>query len=127
MLNLIVNAVQAMEGQADDKTLHLVVSGGNGAGSLSLTVADNGPGFTTESSARAFERFFTTKPPGKGTGLGLWIVRETVTAFGGSVQVEPAFGRGAKIRLTLPLSAPATPSQEASERPLSGAVCASAE
>ena len=59
-----------MEGQANDKALRLLVTGGTGAGSLSLLVADSGPGFTSESSARAFERFFTTKPPGKGTAWG---------------------------------------------------------
>jgi signal transduction histidine kinase len=103
VLNLVVNAVQAMEGQTEEKTLSLAVSGGRANGSLALVVADNGPGFTTESGARAFERFFTTKPPGKGTGLGLWIVRETVTAFGGSVTVDPGTDRGAQIRLTFPL------------------------
>ena len=120
VLNLIVNAVQAMEGQAEDKTLRLLVSGGTGAGRLALLVADNGPGFTSESSARAFERFFTTKPPGKGTGLGLWIVRETVTAFGGSVQVDPAAERGARISLLLPLASAMGPSLEANERPVTG-------
>ena len=109
VLNLIVNAVQAMEGQADDKALRLLVTGGTGAGSLSLLVADSGPGFTSESSARAFERFFTTKPPGKGTGLGLWIVRETISAFGGSVRVEPQTARGGQIQLVLPLPRPRAP------------------
>jgi signal transduction histidine kinase len=107
VLNLVVNAVQAMEGQVEDKEIKLVVSGSAAAGSLTLVIADSGPGFTNESSARAFERFFTTKPPGKGTGLGLWIVRETVAAFGGSVQVESSSGRGARIRLVFPLPHPA--------------------
>ena len=109
-LNLVGNAVQAMEGQPQDKEIKLVVSGSTVTGSLSLLIADSGPGFTSESSARAFERFFTTKPPGKGTGLGLWIVRETVAAFGGSVSVEPHSGRGARIRLC----SPSTPRQRQS-------------
>lgn len=108
VLNLVGNAVQAMEGQPQDKEIKLVVSGSTVTGSLSLLIADSGPGFTSESSARAFERFFTTKPPGKGTGLGLWIVRETVAAFGGSVSVEPHSGRGARIRLVFPLARPAS-------------------
>jgi signal transduction histidine kinase len=124
VLNLIVNAVQAMEGQADDKALRLLVTGGTGAGSLSLLVADSGPGFTSESSARAFERFFTTKPPGKGTGLGLWIVRETISAFGGSVRVEPQTARGGQIQLVLPLPSTAGTSPEADDRAPKRAVSA---
>lgn len=124
VLNLIVNAVQAMEGQSEDKGLKLLVTGGTATGSLSLLVEDSGPGFTSEAGARAFERFFTTKPPGKGTGLGLWIVRETVTAFGGAVEVERVPGRGARIRILLPLAAPGSSSVERPERALSSSAFA---
>jgi signal transduction histidine kinase len=107
VLNLIVNAVQAMEGQRQDKELRIEVSGGPATGEYVLLVADTGPGFPQGLETRAFERFFTTKPPGKGTGLGLWIVRETVGQFGGSVAVEAAPGRGARIRVTFPCARPA--------------------
>jgi signal transduction histidine kinase len=104
VLNLIVNAVQAMEGQSNAKELHVEVSGSKAQGGFLLMVTDTGPGFPPGLESRAFERFVTTKPPGKGTGLGLWIVRETVAQFGGSVTVEAASGRGACVRLHFPLS-----------------------
>jgi signal transduction histidine kinase len=104
VLNLVVNAVQAMEGQQQERRLQLDVSGSAASGRCQLVVADSGPGFPAGTEARAFERFYTTKPPGKGTGLGLWIVRETVASFGGTVVVESAGERGARIRLQFPLT-----------------------
>jgi signal transduction histidine kinase len=103
VLNIIVNAIQAMSEQKQEKTLRVEVAANAADRELTLLVTDTGPGFTPASEARAFERFFTTKPPGKGTGLGLWIVRETVAQFGGTVAAEAAPGRGARIRLQFPL------------------------
>jgi len=123
LLNLIVNAIQAMEGQREDKEVHVEVSGGESQGEYALVVTDTGPGFPSEVESRAFERFFTTKPPGKGTGLGLWIVRETVSQFGGSVAVEAGPGRGARIRLRFPC--PQVPAHAAPMPALSHASAAS--
>jgi signal transduction histidine kinase len=103
VLNIVVNSIQAMAGQVEAKTIRLEVSAVGAPRGLSLVITDNGPGFSPASAARAFERFFTTKPPGKGTGLGLWIVRETVAQFGGTVEIEAAADRGARIRLQFPL------------------------
>jgi signal transduction histidine kinase len=67
---------------------------------ISITVRDNGPGFTKEGRVSAFEPFFTTK--GHGTGLGLPICRRIVEAHGGVIEVVENSDNGAAIRLTLP-------------------------
>ncbi len=128
VLNIIVNAIQAMAGQ-EQKTLQVEVAAEAAQGILTLIVTDNGPGFTSVSASRAFERFFTTKPPGKGTGLGLWIVRETVAQFAGTVTAGAAPAGGARIRLQFPLhqaakdvAAPRTPpALRRSNEPATGA------
>jgi len=113
VLNLVVNAVQAMEAQAEERRLQLDVTGSVAAARCVLVVRDSGPGFPAGTEDRAFERFYTTKPPGKGTGLGLWIVRETVAMFGGTVVVEPTVQRGATIRLEFPLGRAIGPGTDA--------------
>jgi signal transduction histidine kinase len=51
---------------------------------------------------KLWEPFFTTKPPGKGTGLGLGICRRTVEAHHGTIEIETALAKGATVRITLP-------------------------
>ena len=116
-----MNAVQAMEGQARPKVLRVRLgtesvararaptgarrNGADGAaGAITLDIEDTGPGFPIGAETQAFERFFTTKPPGRGTGLGLWIVRETVAAFGGSVHADRGANGGAVVRLAFPIA-----------------------
>jgi signal transduction histidine kinase len=66
-----------------------------------LSVRDNGPGMTTETAQRAFEPFYTTKPAGQGTGLGMAQVREFALNAGGDVRVETAPGAGTAVHLYL--------------------------
>jgi PAS domain S-box-containing protein len=67
-----------------------------------VTVADNGPGMSADTQARAFEPFFTTKAVGKGTGLGLSQVYGFARQSGGDVEIDSAPGRGARVSLVLP-------------------------
>jgi signal transduction histidine kinase len=68
-----------------------------------ITVADSGIGMDAATLARVAEPFFTTKPPGKGTGLGLASVRGFVRSVGGAMLIEsPGPGRGARVTLWLP-------------------------
>lgn len=67
-----------------------------------ITVADNGLGMSDEVKRRAFEMFFTTKPRGLGTGLGLALVRKVVERAGGRVEIESAVGKGTSVTMVVP-------------------------
>src|SRR5438128_953683 len=99
-VNLVTNAVQAMEGQG---TLTLSISSANGF--VSTTIKDTGPGIPSNNLKQIFDPFFTTKEQGKGTGLGLHIVRDIVTQHGGRVTVESTLGHGAAFTVKLPATA----------------------
>jgi len=96
-VNLVMNAVQAMQGRG---TLTLATTTADG--SVHATVRDTGPGIPRHLIGKIFDPFFTTKEQGKGTGLGLHIVRDIVTLYGGQVTVESASGQGAAFTVKLP-------------------------
>lgn len=73
-----------------------------------LLVEDNGPGIPEASLTEIFKPFYTTKQRGKGTGLGLKIVHDVVTAHGGEIEVDERAGGGAVFRVTLPRAAAAS-------------------
>ncbi len=83
-------------------------AGADGPG-VELEITDSGTGIPTEVLPYVFEPFYTTKPSGQGTGLGLATVFGIVRASGGSIHVESELGRGATFRIHLPL----VPSQAA--------------
>ena len=97
-VNLVTNAVQAMEGQG---TLTLSTSSANGF--VSTTIKDTGPGIPYNNLNQIFDPFFTTKEQGKGTGLGLHIVRDIVIQHGGRVTVDSTLGQGATFTVKLPV------------------------
>jgi signal transduction histidine kinase len=67
-----------------------------------ITVADNGPGIAPENLTRIFDPFYSTKPVGKGTGLGLFIVHEIVSQHGGTVSAESEPGHGCCFSVHIP-------------------------
>ena len=69
---------------------------------VSLTVSDNGTGMSPEVALRAFDPFYTTKPLGQGTGLGLSMIYGFAKQSGGQVRIDSIVGRGTKIYLFLP-------------------------
>lgn len=69
---------------------------------LVLAIQDTGAGMPEADAEKAFEPFFTTKAVGKGTGLGLFLSRETVVAHGGSLSLASEVGRGTTVTMTLP-------------------------
>jgi PAS domain S-box-containing protein len=109
VMNLLVNAQQALADAPGSR--HVKVQTGVEARRDSreprvwLRVADNGPGVPAEARERIFEAFFTTKPEGIGTGLGLAVSRSVAREHGGDLILEAAAAQpGASFRLSLPIS-----------------------
>jgi signal transduction histidine kinase len=100
LLNLLVNAAEAMQDARTAKPWVLVAAERAGD-SVEIAVQDNGPGISNEVKARLFEPFVTSKPIGKGTGLGLALSREYVMSFGGTLVLQP-IERGARFSIVLP-------------------------
>jgi len=101
-LNLVVNAAQAIEpGRADSNEIRIVI-GRNAAGDASVEVSDTGAGISPEHLGRVTEPFFTTKPIGIGTGLGLTVCKNIVEGYGGRLEIESELGRGTTARILLP-------------------------
>jgi signal transduction histidine kinase len=103
--NLIDNAADASPTQAQiEIATWTEPANGNGPGWLAVSITDHGPGIPAEVLPRIFEAFFTTKPQGSGTGLGLEIVHRIVTQkFGGKIDVESQPGN-TRFVVRLPLS-----------------------
>jgi len=102
VLNLLVNAAQAIPDEDSVRHQITVTTFTAPDGAAVLEVTDTGAGIPADVAARIFEPFFTTKPPGQGTGLGLSVSRQIVEAFGGRLSVDSAEGEGATFRLVLP-------------------------
>jgi CheY-like chemotaxis protein/anti-sigma regulatory factor (Ser/Thr protein kinase) len=101
VLNLVVNAAQAMsEGHADRNRL-VVATRTATDGRAIVEIADTGSGIAKQHLERIFDPFFTTKPAGVGTGLGLAICHRIVLEIGGSIEVESEVGKGTLFRLVL--------------------------
>ncbi|MDX2015636.1 MAG: response regulator [Myxococcaceae bacterium] len=102
LLNLLINAAQAMEGRARAACLIQVRTGTATDGRARIDVEDNGSGIAPEALPHIFDPFFTTKPVGVGTGLGLSISHGIVTSHGGELRVESSLGRGTTMTVLLP-------------------------
>ena len=98
-LNLFNNAIYALKGR---KSPEIRVRTFMEDGGVSVVVADNGCGFSTEDMEKAFIPFFTTKPAGQGTGLGLSTVYGIVKAMGGDITLTSEPGAGSEFRIRLP-------------------------
>jgi signal transduction histidine kinase/DNA-binding response OmpR family regulator len=104
LLNLAVNARDAMDSDGV-LTIHARrAAGEDGAAFGEIRVSDNGTGMSAEVADRVFEPFYTTKDIGRGSGLGLSQVYGFVAQSGGRVEVDSAPGEGAAFTLTLPLT-----------------------
>jgi len=102
ILNLIINAVEAMSGVSEGARELLIGTGKDGSGSVLVTVQDSGPGLNPGSCERLFDSFFTTKPGGM--GMGLSICRSIVEAHGGRIWTTPNAGPGITLQFTLPIN-----------------------
>jgi len=106
--NLVVNAFQAMQARGTGTiriTLHCTPPAENASdATVTLTVADDGPGIAPEHLEKIFDPFFTTKAPGEETGLGLSIIKGLVTRYDGTIRVESAVGQGTRFIIELPVA-----------------------
>jgi two-component system NtrC family sensor kinase len=107
LVNLIVNAVQAMP-QGGRITLQTSVD----ADQVVLVVADTGVGMTDEVKRRIFTPFFTTKDPRQGTGLGLSVVHGIVVSHGGTIAFTSSIGQGTSFEVRLPVPGSAAQKKE---------------
>jgi signal transduction histidine kinase len=101
IMNLVVNAAQAIEGRGT-----ITLTTGCLGDRVFLEVRDTGAGIPEEIRGEIFNPFFTTKPVGQGTGLGLPVSHEIVLKHGGQLDLETVPGQGTTFRVTLPVAQP---------------------
>ncbi|HEX7900997.1 MAG TPA: ATP-binding protein [Planctomycetota bacterium] len=106
VLNLMVNATQALSEERRGSNRITVLTRNEG-GQVAIEVGDSGPGIPPRDRERVFEPFVTTKEVGQGTGLGLFVSRNIVRGFGGTLTVGDQPGGGALFRVLLPAAGPA--------------------
>lgn len=100
LLNLIMNALHAME-EGGGKLLVETAPVGDDA--VCFIISDNGSGIDPDKIDRIFDRYFTTKKPGSGTGLGLFVTRNLVENMGGEIKVTSRIGGGTTFTVILPI------------------------
>ena len=101
-MNLISNAVEAMEGDGGRRVLHIRTQYLREEDRVILSFRDSGAGISPENLQRLFEPFFTTKTKGKGVGLGLSVAYGIVQMHGGAIQVQSKPGEGSTFTVELP-------------------------
>jgi C4-dicarboxylate-specific signal transduction histidine kinase len=105
LVNLMKNAVEAFAGiDRSEPTIQISLRRTSSA-SIVCTVADNGCGIAASTLALVFEPYYTTKPADRGTGLGLFVVRDIVRGAGGEVTVQSELGRGTTFSVEMPVAA----------------------
>ncbi len=101
VVNLVVNASQSFsDNRASANEIEIRAYGENGE--IVLEVTDNGKGMDETTRLRAMEPFFTTKEPGQGTGLGLFLCNSIVESLGGRLHIESQVDKGTKVTVHLP-------------------------
>lgn len=101
-LNLVMNAHDALIGRSNAQ-IQISAVYCQERNELQVQIADNGPGIPAHLQQEIFRPFFTTKPPGEGTGLGLHICRQTAERIGGSITVTSVEGQGTTFLVRLPI------------------------
>ena len=103
LTNLISNAIDAMQGKG---RLRIRVANANGVDEIRIRVEDSGCGMEEEVRKRIFEPFYTTKEVGKGTGIGLHLVKKEVDFHNGHISVDSRPGEGTSFTLSFPVWKP---------------------
>jgi PAS domain S-box-containing protein len=103
VVNLVTNAHHAVRETAPPRRIAVTTGVIPGRSRVFLELSDSGPGIPPDIHPRVFEPFFTTKPPGQGTGLGLSLCKGIVEGHGGTITIASPAGRGATVRVELPV------------------------
>jgi signal transduction histidine kinase len=99
-MNLLVNAAQAIQEQGE-----IIIHTGVSDGKVRIVIADNGCGIPRDKLSKIFDPFYTTKPVGKGTGLGLHLVYSIISKHNGSIRAESEVGKGTTFYIEIPMEA----------------------
>lgn len=100
IMNVILNAVQAIEGKGAITIKTQVVNS-----AVRIEIKDTGGGISPDNLSKIFDPFFTTKEPGQGTGLGLSITYNIIQEHNGSIEIESLLGHGTNVKIEIPLEA----------------------
>ncbi|MCA9493576.1 MAG: hypothetical protein KC621_26775 [Myxococcales bacterium] len=111
LLNLVGNALDAVDG-CSTRRVELRVTALDGE--AVVRVSDSGPGIDHAIRARLFQPFVTSKPPGRGTGLGLWVAHGLLSEAGGTLRAVRSDASGTVMEAAWPLSGPVVPGGSAS-------------
>jgi len=101
LTNLLINAAHAAD-KKDSRVKINVTQGDTWKDHLIIEISDNGCGMDSETLSKIFKPFFTTKAPGQGTGLGLYLCQDLVKDLGGRIEVQSEPGSGSVFRVILP-------------------------
>jgi two-component system NtrC family sensor kinase len=102
LINLTLNAVDAMHGEGTLTLGTRLIHSADGSGEIEFSVKDTGAGISREDQRRIFDPFYTTKEPGKGSGLGLSICQRIVEGLSGRMELESETGKGTTFFIRIP-------------------------
>ncbi len=105
LMNVMINAADALE-NIEGRTRRILVESVPLDRAIRIVVTDSGEGMDPATLACVFDEFYTTKPAGKGNGIGLALCKQIVEAAGGTIRIESTLGTGTRVEVELPLRAP---------------------
>ncbi|MGE5493582.1 MAG: sensor histidine kinase [Actinomycetota bacterium] len=114
-MNLLINAADALQGRTDPPPKIRVVTSQRG-GMVAIDVSDNGTGIDPAFIGQVFNEHFTTKGPGRGSGLGLALCRSLIREAGGDISIASTYGVGTTVTVLLPVPVIGNNSGEREER-----------
>jgi len=103
LVNLITNAIYAIK-EKGNKQGRIELKTAKKGEKAEIMISDDGVGISQEDREKIFSLFYTTKPPGKGTGLGLPICQNIISNLGGDMTFESRVGEGTTFTVSIPIS-----------------------
>ena len=102
-INLLQNAIDSLKEIENNAVLEIVIYQKKRQNKFFIEINDNGKGVDEQTKNKIFTPFFTTKPPGKGTGLGLNIIQKIIRKYNGTINCKSSLGEGASFIISLPV------------------------